>query len=80
MKRLLTPLLAALALPTSVNAETWWLVLTTGKIGYSESSALAMERIEMGNEKECKDAIDTWKNSIAPHKQVWKDALCIKGK
>ena len=34
----------------------------------------------MGNEKECKDAIDTWKSSIAPHKKVWKDALCIKGK
>ena len=28
MKRLLLPLLAALALPTAVNAETVWLVLT----------------------------------------------------
>ena len=24
MKRLLLPLLAALTLPTAVNAETWW--------------------------------------------------------
>ena len=27
MKRLLLPLLAALALPTAVNAESYWLVL-----------------------------------------------------
>ena len=26
MKRLLLPLLAALALPTASNAETWWLM------------------------------------------------------
>ena len=27
MKRLLLPLLAALALPNAVNAETWWLIV-----------------------------------------------------
>ena len=41
MRKLLIPLLAAFALPTAVSADTWWLVLTTGKIGSSESSALA---------------------------------------
>ena len=30
MKRLLLPLLAALALPTAVNAESYWLILTYG--------------------------------------------------
>ena len=29
MKRLLLPLLAAIALPTAVNAETYWLVMSS---------------------------------------------------
>ena len=31
MKRLLLPLLAALALPTAVNAETWYLLVKHGE-------------------------------------------------
>ncbi len=30
MKRLLLPLLAAIALPTAINAETWYLLGSTG--------------------------------------------------
>ena len=45
MKRLLLPLLAALALPTAVNAESYWLVL----IGKGTNRIL--EKIEMKNMK-----------------------------
>ena len=40
MKRLLPPLLAALALPTAVNADSYWLVLTLGDGGHEGASAL----------------------------------------
>ena len=36
MKRLLLPLLAALALPTAVNAETIWLLLSRQKAGFEK--------------------------------------------
>ena len=41
MKRLLISLLAAFALPSSVNAGTYWLVLT------KENNGSALENIEM---------------------------------
>ena len=40
MKRLLLPLLAALALPTAVNAESYWLILTYGTGDREETAAL----------------------------------------
>ena len=40
MKRLLLSLLAALALPTAVNAESYWLVL---KVGVSQG---ALEKLK----------------------------------
>ena len=47
MKRLLIPLLAALALPAAVNAESYWLVLHTGGRGK------ALEKIEMASMENC---------------------------
>ena len=41
MKRLLFPLLAALALPTAVNAESYWLVLE-----YEGMNRIEMESLE----------------------------------
>ena len=51
MKRLLLPLLAALALPTAVNAESYWLVLLSN-VGH------AMEKIEMKNMEKCREQGD----------------------
>ena len=48
MKRLLLPLLAALALPTAVNAESYWLLLTNGK-----GNSYTMELIEMKDIDQC---------------------------
>ena len=51
MKRLLLPLLAALALPTAVNAESYWLIFRVGKHGY----ALSTEAIEMKSLSHCEE-------------------------
>ena len=45
MKRLLLPLLAALALPTAINAESYWLVLEYD----------GMTRIEMKSLEQCEE-------------------------
>ena len=74
MKRLLLPLLAALVLPTAVNAETWHLLV--------KGSKGAMVTVPMESEEQCEQAgkeVTTFKE--------WKgDGVllfvynCIKGK
>ena len=49
MKRLLLPLLAAIALPTAVNAESYWLVLVGVRHG------IALEKIEMPSMEICEE-------------------------
>ena len=44
MKRLILPLIAALALPTSVNAETVWLIV--GDNGNQVGTKIAMQSLE----------------------------------
>ena len=58
MKRLLFPLLAALALPTAVNAESYWLILTFGTGSYK--SAGALEKVEMPSLEVCKKEGNEW--------------------
>tara|TARA_Y100001968_G_scaffold179396_1_gene164297 strand:+ start:361 stop:606 length:246 start_codon:yes stop_codon:yes gene_type:complete len=48
MKRLLLPLLAALALPNSVNAESTWLILR-----WRFFDAGGLEKIEMEDMEQC---------------------------
>ena len=59
MKSLLLPLLAALALPTAVNAESYWLVLRW-KAGGSGS----LEKIEMQSFEQCESEGEKWKNTV----------------
>ena len=78
MKRLLLPLLAALALPTSVNAETIYLVLKSG--GYN--TAVALISIPMESMNQCEEAglrlISSQRFEI---KHVPGDGFeCIKGR
>ena len=61
MKRLLIPLLTALALPTAVNAESHWLVLTYGS--NSGSSSASLEKIEMPSAEFCEKEGRRWENS-----------------
>ena len=74
MKRLLLPLLAALALPTAVNAENYYLLVGTKS---SRNWTLPMESLE-----ECKKSLA---RVIA--KSNWEGdtrgdlmAICVKGK
>ena len=74
MKRLLLPLIAALALPTAVNAETWHL-LVKGQGG-------SMVTVPMESEEQCEQAgkevttFKEWEGSGA----VMFVYNCIKGK
>ena len=69
MKRLLLPLLAALALPTTVNAESYWLVL----IGRQQGTAL--EKIEMQNMEKCEE-----QGKIFYDLGAYYYYVCLKGK
>ncbi len=58
MKRLLLPLLVAVAFPTTVNAESYWLV-----INFSFATGSALEKIEMPSIEACEEEGEKWKNS-----------------
>ena len=58
MKRLLLPLIAALALPTAVNAESYWLILTE-----RDERSVKNRMIEMSSFDLCQKEGEKWKNS-----------------
>ena len=61
IKRLLLPLLAALALPTAVNAESYWLILTYGRGGVV--GVRGIKKIEMASLEACEKEGRRWENS-----------------
>ena len=73
MKRLLLTLLASLALPSSVNAESYYLLISGQYIN---------QNVPMSSLEECEQnlikVIDlkNWK----PKRVHWLGAICIKGK
>ena len=73
MKRLLIPLLAVIALPNAVNAETWYLLITTGS---------GLVSVPMKSEKLCEQAADDvndpyeWRGT----KDSFFSVNCIRGK
>ena len=62
MKLLLLPLLAAIALPTAVNAESYWLIITYGD-AESNHRSVALEKMEMASLEACKKEGRRWENS-----------------
>jgi len=73
MKYLLLPLLAALALPTAVNAESYWLIIYMGKTG--------LEKIEMRDMDHCEEEGNLWRNSKTMKSGIQgRSHHCIKGK
>ena len=71
MKRLLLLLLATLALPTAVNAESYWLIILKGNYhGFQD-----MDKIEMTSMEQCEDQGQKWEkdNSQTTYR-------CIVGK
>ena len=80
MKRLLLPLLTALALPTAVNAETWWL-MAAGR--YNTTAPFSTWTVPFSSEKQCEAAgkkfMDKeWNKKVLPDRM--KDYLCVEGK
>ncbi len=71
MKRLLLPLLATLALPTAVNAESYWLILESSSYQWGR----ALEKIEVNSIASCQEQGEEWSKS-------WKarSYWCIVGK
>ena len=67
MKKLLIPLLAALALPTAVNAESYWLILKEGGKGK------ALEKIEMKSMEQCEEQGEIFRG-------VYSTYTCLIGK
>ena len=76
MKRLLLSLLSALALPTAVNAESYWLV-----INFTFATGSALEKIEMPSIKACKEEGEKWINSPRIENQRNVNSYhCVTGK
>ena len=84
MKRLLLPLLAAIALPTAVNAESVWLILRYGSVhaGMPRLGAASLEKIEMKDLNQCKSEGEIWSKSKLPEgeKKTILTYHCIVGK
>ena len=70
MRKFLIPLLAAFALPTAVNAETIWLVLSI--------SEACFEKIEMKDMEKCEEMRNYWWENGG--KKPGSYSLCITGK
>ena len=75
MRRFLIPLLAALALPNAVNAESHWLILTFAISGAS------LEKIEMPSAEACEKEGRKWEKSPT-QRQVprFRSFHCVIGK
>jgi len=71
MKRLLLPLLAALALPTAVNAETIWLLVSHVGGGIQKIEMIDMDTCEKESKKLKK---------AHPFAPKITGTYCIKGK
>ena len=71
MTRFLLLLLAVLALPTAVNAESYWLVIQT-----SAMQALSLEKIEMASMEQCKEQGKIFRESLSGTKKY----VCLTGK
>ena len=72
LKRLLLPLLAGLALPTAVNAESYWLIL------YVRSNyGITNEKIQMESMDQCEE-----QGQIFLKKKIGggNKYICLKGK
>ena len=85
MRKLLVPLLAALTLPTAVNAESVWLILRYGSVNAGMprmAAAASLEKIEMRDLNHCKSEGDKWAQSILPkgEKKSLLTYHCLVGK
>ena len=79
MKLLLLPLLAAISLPTVVNAESYWLILTYGENGVSGGGGI--EKIQMLSLDSCEKEGKKWENSpTQKERRRYRKYHCVTGK
>ena len=69
MRKLLIPLLAVFALPTAVNAESYWLILIEG----GKKHGKALEKIEMESMEQCEEQGNLFKSG-------YRGYVCLIGK
>ena len=80
MKRLILPLLATLALPTALNAESVWL-LVEFNWDYKQGYAVAFEKIEMKDMEQCEEQAARYMRSSTIYGAKRKRGyVCLKGK
>ena len=73
MRKLFIPLLSAIALPTAVNAESYWLIITAG---YNFA-----EKIEMDSMEACLiEGKKFRKNKNFANNESFKKFHCVVGK
>ena len=76
MKYLILPLLAAIALPTAVNAESYWLTLYFG-----DNTFGSMEKVEMESAEACNKEGSKWENTSTIKKsKIYRSFHCVVGK
>ena len=84
MYKLLIPLLTALSLPTSVNAESIWLILRYGSehVGHTRIGGASLEKIEMQDLNQCETEGEKWIRTKAPkgEKRTILAYHCLVGK
>ena len=73
MQRILFPLIASLALPTAVNAESYWLVMSAASM-----KSASLEKIEMASMEQCKEQGEIFKTATYMKRNV--QYICLKGK
>jgi len=73
--RKLIPLLAALSLPTAVNAESYWLILSSGS-----GDSAALEKIEMASMEQCEEQGKIFTSEVKKFQGNRKQYECLKGK
>ena len=73
MQRILFPLLASLALPTAVNAESYWLIMSAASM-----KSASLEKIEMASMEQCKEQGEIFKTATYMKRNV--QYICLKGK
>ena len=74
-------MIAALALPTSAMAESYWLVLLYGKsFDQNGAVAAALEKIQMNNMADCQKEGSNWLSSKTIKATRDKGFHCVRGK
>ena len=80
MRRLLLPLLAAIAMPAAANAESIWLLLAGHRNNYNTITNLG--QIEMPNMEACREQGEKVKNDDYYRRGIFNNInyTCVVGK